>query len=158
MTALLEVADLEVHFRMPYGIAEMASGAARRKVQAVNSVNLALRRGETLGLVGESGCGKTTLGRAILRLVNSTAGSVAFDGTDVLALDREALFAFRRRAQMVFQDPHAALNPKLSVGQTLSEVLRVHEICPAGEVPDRVARLMETAGLSPDLADLADGR
>ena len=153
MTALLEIADLKVHFPMPHGVAEMIAGRQRRVVRAVNGVSLALNRGETLGLVGESGCGKSTLGRAVLRLIEATGGAVRFAGADVLGLDTQALFAFRRRAQMLFQDPHASLNPKLTVGEALAEPLRVHKLCPMGEVGARVARLMETVGLSSDLAD-----
>jgi oligopeptide/dipeptide ABC transporter ATP-binding protein len=152
LTPLLQIQDLEVHFRVPYGLSEMVSGAPRRVVRAVDGVSLELRRGETLGLVGESGCGKSTLGRAVLRLVEPTAGRVLFDGADVLGLDRARLFAFRRRAQMVFQEPHAALNPKLTVAQTLGEALRVHRICAPEAVPGRIEELMATVGLSPDLA------
>jgi peptide/nickel transport system ATP-binding protein len=152
VTPLLQIQDLEVHFRVPYGVADVVSGAPRRVVRAVDGVSLELRRGETLGLVGESGCGKTTLGRAVLRLVEATAGRVLFDGADVLRLDRTGLFAFRRRAQMVFQEPHASLNPKLTVAQTLGEALRVHRICPAAAIPQRIEELMATVGLSADLA------
>jgi oligopeptide/dipeptide ABC transporter ATP-binding protein len=152
VTALLRIEDLKVHFRVPYGIVEMVSRAPRRVVRAVDGVSLDLRRGETLGLVGESGCGKSTLGRAVLRLVEPTAGRVLFDGADVLRLDRAGLFAFRRRAQMVFQEPHASLNPKLTVAQTLGEALRVHRICPSGAIAQRIAQLMATVGLSVDLA------
>ena len=152
MSVLLRLEDLKVHFRVPYGIVDIVSGAPRRMVRAVDGVSLELRRGETLGLVGESGCGKSTLGRAVLRLVEPTAGRVLFDGADVLQLDRPGLFAFRRRAQMVFQEPHASLNPRLTVAQTLGEALRVHRLCPAASIPQRVEELMATVGLSPDLA------
>jgi peptide/nickel transport system ATP-binding protein len=152
VTALLRIEDLEVHFRVPYGIVEMVIRAPRSVVRAVDGVSLELQRGETLGLVGESGCGKSTLGRAVLRLVEPTAGRVLFDGADVLHLDRAGLFAFRRRAQMVFQEPHASLNPRLTVAQTLAEALRVHRICPTGAIPQRIQQLMATVGLSPDLA------
>ena len=123
VTALLRIEDLEVHFRVPYGVVEMIGGAPRRVVRAVDGVSLELRRGETLGLVGESGCGKSTLGRAVLRLIEPTAGRVLFDGDDVLRLDRTGLFAFRRRAQMVFQDPHASLNPRLTVARSVADHL-----------------------------------
>jgi peptide/nickel transport system ATP-binding protein len=152
VSALLQIQDLAVHFRVPYGLVELVSWAPRRVVRAVNGVDLELRRGETLGLVGESGCGKSTLGRAILRLVKATAGRVLFEGKDVLGFDREELIKFRRRAQMVFQDPHASLNPKLTVAQTLAETLHVHKVCSPAERADRIALLMATVGLSPELA------
>jgi peptide/nickel transport system ATP-binding protein len=152
VSALLQVENLAVHFRVPYGMVELVSRAPRRVVRAVNGVDLELRRGETLGLVGESGCGQSTLGRALLRLVNATSGRVLLEGKDVLAFDRGELLAFRRRAQMVFQDPHASLNPKLTVAQTLAEALRVHKVCPPDAIADRVASLMATVGLSPELA------
>jgi peptide/nickel transport system ATP-binding protein len=151
MTALLEVRDLTVHYPLPFGIGEIMTGSRRRVVQAVNGVSLGLERGETLGLVGESGCGKSTLGRAILRLTKAKSGQVLFDGADVLALDKAGLFAFRKRAQMVFQDPHASLNPRLTVAETLAEVLRVHRVCPRDAIDERVPRLLEGVGLSADL-------
>jgi oligopeptide/dipeptide ABC transporter ATP-binding protein len=151
MTALLEVRDLVVHYPLPFGIGEIMTRSARRVVRAVNGVSLGLERGETLGLVGESGCGKSTLGRAILRLTEAKSGQVLFDGTDVLALDRAGLFAFRKRAQIVFQDPHASLNPRLTVAETLAEVLRVHRVCPRDATRERVAQLLDAVGLSAEL-------
>ncbi len=150
MSALLAVEELRVEFRQ--GGLRQLFGAGGGTVHAVNGVSLAGGRGETLGLVGESGCGKTTLGRAMLRLVSASAGKVGFDGRDLSAMDAEALFAFRRRAQMVFQDPYAALNPRLPVGETLAEVFRVHRLCPADAVRREVERLMTSVGLSPELA------
>ena len=151
MTALLDIQDLHVHFPVPRGLADMMVGAPRQQVRAVNGVSLELAQGQTLGLVGESGCGKSTLGRAVLRLTEATSGDVTFDGQSVLGLQGEALLAFRRRAQMVFQDPHASMNPKLTVGQTIAEVLRVHRLCPKDEIDDRVRELVERVGLTPDL-------
>jgi peptide/nickel transport system ATP-binding protein len=151
MTALLEVQDLTVHYPLPFGIGEIMTRSPRRVVQAVSGVNLRLERGETLGLVGESGCGKSSLGRAILRLTEAKSGRVLFDGTDVLALDKAGLFAFRKRAQMVFQEPHASLNPRLTVARTLAEVLRVHRVCPRAAIEARVPELLEAVGLSADL-------
>jgi peptide/nickel transport system ATP-binding protein len=150
MSALIAVEGLRVEFR-ERGLRQLF-GAGGGTVHAVNGISLAVRRGETLGLVGESGCGKSTLGRAMLRLVAPTAGRVAFEGRDLSAMDADALLAFRRRAQMVFQDPYAALNPRLPVGETLAEVFRVHRLCPPGEVRRQVERLMTSVGLSPDLA------
>jgi peptide/nickel transport system ATP-binding protein len=151
MTALLEVRDLTVHYPLPFGIGEIITRSPRRVVQAVSGVNLRLERGETLGLVGESGCGKSSLGRAILRLTEAKSGQVLFDGADVLVLDKTGLFAFHKRAQMVFQEPHASLNPRLTVAETLAEVLRVHRVCPRAAIEARVPELLETVGLSADL-------
>src|SRR5215470_5900129 len=117
MTALLEVRGLEVRYRARSG---------KGQVQAVNGVDLDLAAGETLGLVGESGCGKSTLGRAILALTPASEGSVRFRGTDVLG--KRTPRDYRRKAQMVFQDPFAALNPRMTVYETLAEVLQVHRI------------------------------
>jgi len=152
MSKLLVVENLHVHFPLPQGIVELLSRKPRRIVKAVNGVSFQLAQGQTLGLVGESGCGKTTLSRAMLGLVDIASGRVRFDGIDVFTHDRMTQLSLRRRAQMVFQDPFASLNPKMSVGSTLAEVLKFHRICPAREVPTRVAELMEMVGLSRDLA------
>ena len=146
MSALLEVDDLQVTFGQTT-LAEMVRGR-RRYVRAVDGVSLQVARGETLGLVGESGCGKSTLGRAVLRLVQASGGAVRFDGADVLAMGADELFRFRRKAQMVFQDPFSALNPRLTIGETLAEVFRVHRLCAPSEIGDRMRRLIATVGLS----------
>lgn len=157
MKYLLEVENLKVHFPLPQGIFDLLARRPRRFVKAVNGVSFRLREGQTLGLVGESGCGKSTLSRAMLGLEESATGRVRFDGSDVFGQDRRARFALRRRAQMVFQDPFAALNPKMSVGGALAEVLRFHRVCPAGEVAGRVAELMEMVGLAPEFAPRRPG-
>ena len=151
MSKLLEIENLQVHFPLPQGIVDLLTRKPRRVVKAVNGVSFKLEQGQTLGLVGESGCGKTTLSRAMLGLVEVASGRVCFDGNDVFSQNRTARLALRRRAQMVFQDPYASLNPKMTVGSTLAEVLRFHRICPPREVPARVAELMEMVGLSREL-------
>ncbi|MGK7313146.1 MAG: ABC transporter ATP-binding protein [Candidatus Longimicrobiales bacterium M2_2A_002] len=144
---LLEVRDLEKHFPVGGGFLARPDGVVR----AVDGVSFEIRRGETLGLVGESGSGKTTTGRAILRLIEPTAGSVRFHGEEVTAMDREGLRSFRRRAQVIFQDPYGSLNPRLTVGAAIREVLRVHGLARGSET-DRVRELLEVVGLHPSHA------
>jgi oligopeptide/dipeptide ABC transporter ATP-binding protein len=141
---LLVVRDLHKHFPIRRGMFGRVAG----HVRAVDGVSFDVRRGETLGLVGESGSGKTTTGRALLRLLEPTSGEVSFDGGDVLALDREGLRALRRRAQIVFQDPYASLNPRMPVGSALREVLRVHRLARGGAAERRVAELLDIVGLA----------
>lgn len=121
----------------------------RLVVPAVDDVDLDLHRGEILGLVGESGSGKTTLGRSLLRLVEPTAGSVQFDGVEVLALSRNALRALRRRMQIVFQDPYRSLSPRMQVRALIAEPLRLHRIVAEAEVDDAVSTLLGRVGLEP---------
>ncbi len=151
MSALLEITDLRVDFQRG-SLADVLSGRGRAAVRAVNGVSLSVARGETLGLVGESGCGKSTLARAALRLVAPSGGGIRFDGADVLAMNAAELLKLRRRMQMVFQDPYGSLNPRLTVGAALAEVFRVHRLCPAAEIDDRVLGLMRDVGLPPELA------
>ncbi len=146
---LLSVRGLRKHF--PLGGKLLGRGPA---VKAVDGVSFDLLAGETLGLVGESGCGKSTAGRAILRLIEPTEGEIHFRGEDVLAMDRRRLRALRRQVQIVFQDPYSSLNPRMSVGDMLTEVLRVHQL--GGDRAGRRARvheLLEVVGLSPEHAD-----
>ena len=145
---LLSVEKLKVHFPIRNG----AFGRASGHVYAVDGVTFDLWPGETLGLVGESGCGKSTTGRAILRLLEPTAGSVAFDGQDVRALDRAGLRALRRRAQIVFQDPFGSLNPRMSVGAMLEEALTVHRLHESNR-RGRVIELLERVGLREEHVD-----
>ncbi len=143
--ALLVVRDLEKHFPITGGLLRRTVA----HVKAVDGVTFWIRRGETLGLVGESGSGKTTTGRAILRLIEPSAGRVLFAGEDVLELGERELRRLRRRAQIVFQDPFGSLNPRLTVGDTLLEVLKVHRL--AREDPrGRVAELLRLVGLAPE--------
>jgi oligopeptide/dipeptide ABC transporter ATP-binding protein len=122
-------------------------GRAMGEVRAVDGVTFDVLRGETLALVGESGCGKTTAGRAILRLVEPTAGDVHFDGVDVRALDRESLRGLRRRMQVVFQDPYASLDPRMTIGRTVREGMEVHGLAEGPEADRRTGRLLEEVGL-----------
>lgn len=142
--ALVEVQGVSMRFPIKRGIFSKISG----HVQAVNDVSFCIRHGEILGLVGESGCGKSTLGRIILRLLKPTAGSVTFDGIDITQLRGAALTSFRKRAQIIFQDPHASLNPRMSVGNAIREALMVHDIVPAAARDDRVAELLDIVGLN----------
>ena len=145
---LVEVRDLITHFSRRAGLL----GTRKETVQAVNGVSLEVARRETLGLVGESGCGKTTLGRTILRLIERTSGEVRFDGEDVFGLDPEALRRLRRRMQIIFQDPYASLNPRMSIGRAVREGIEVHRLASGREAERRVAALLEEVGLSTDAA------
>ncbi len=140
---LLEVRDLVTHFVRRVGL----FGTGREVVQAVNGVSLDVGARETLGLVGESGCGKTTLGRTILRLVERTSGEVRFDGQDVFALEPAALRRMRRRMQIVFQDPDGSLNPRLSIGRAVREGIEVHHLAQGDEAERRVEALLAEVGL-----------
>lgn len=143
---LLEVRDLKVHFPVKSGF----FGSSKDVVKAVDGVSFTVRPGETLGLVGESGCGKTTTGRAILRLVEPTAGTITFDGKDVRSLGSSELKSLRRDFQIIFQDPYSSLNPRLSVGSAIMEVLDVHGIGEnAKDRKDRVLYLLDKVNLLP---------
>jgi oligopeptide/dipeptide ABC transporter ATP-binding protein len=147
---LLQAGDLAKHFPVRRGIVFPREVG---RIHAVDGVSLTLQRGETLAIVGESGCGKSTLGRLLLRLIEPTAGSLSFDGIDVLSLDRPALRALRRRMQMIFQDPFASLHPRLSVGRILAEPIELHLKLPPGRVRERVQELLSVVGLAPYHAD-----
>ena len=142
---LLAVRDLKKHFPIRKGLFAKTVG----HVKAVDGVSFDLAKGEVLGLVGESGCGKTTTGRVILRLIEATAGSVMFEGQDVLALGKRDLRAMRRRMQIVFQDPYSSLNPRLTVGSMIEEALAIHNLAKGAKAKERVAELLTLVGLSP---------
>lgn len=126
---------------------------AKGQLHAVDDVNITIKRGETLGLVGESGCGKSTLGRVVIRLLEATGGQVLFGGEDILALSKENLRNHRKKAQMVFQDPYSSLNPRLTVEQLISEPLRIHKVHPSdADLQAHVKKLMDTVGLAQRLA------
>jgi oligopeptide transport system ATP-binding protein len=147
---LLSVRNLTKHFPLPSGI----FGRSHSAVKAVDGVSFDLYEGETLGLVGESGCGKTTTGRAILRLIEPTSGEIRFRGRDVRAMGEQELRGLRRQAQIVFQDPFSSLNPRMRVGNVLDEVLRVHRLGGnAAGRRKRIRELMDTVGLLPEHAD-----
>lgn len=138
------------HLSKTFPVKGQGKGAA---LHAVSGVDLAVYEGETLALVGESGCGKSTLGRLLLGLLLPTQGQVFFDGQDLAALPPARLRALRRQMQLVFQDTAAALNPRWTVGQSLAEPLRIHNLCPRGEYATRGAALLTQVGLAPDLLD-----
>jgi oligopeptide/dipeptide ABC transporter ATP-binding protein len=144
---LLEVRDLKKHFPIYKGVFSRAAG----QVRAVDGVSFHIDRGETLGLVGESGCGKSTAGRTLLRLLEPTAGQILIGGEDITALDAKALLPFRRRMQMIYQDPYASLNPRMTAGDIVGEPLAIHRACPSNERQDRVAALFTRVGLRPAL-------
>jgi oligopeptide transport system ATP-binding protein len=147
---LLEVRDLVKHFSVGGGL----FGGRAGTVRAVDGVSFTLRRGETLGLVGESGCGKTTTGRCILQLERPTSGQVVFEGRELGALSDTELRPMRRRMQVIFQDPYASLNPRMTVGQILAEPLAVHGVVPDRQARrDRVRDLLSRVGLLPQHAD-----
>ncbi len=152
-TPLLEVQDLVKHFPVRANpLAALRRGVPPRAVHAVDGVSFEVAVGETLGLVGESGCGKTTTGRLVLRAIEPTRGRIVFEGEDITALPASRLLPFRSKAQIVFQDPYSSLNPRMTVGAMVSEPIRVHRIGEGAEVEARVRGLLDMVGLSPEYA------
>ena len=149
MTALLEVDELKKHFPVKQGLFSRVSG----HVYAVDGVSFHIDRGETLGLVGESGCGKSTVGRTLLKLLEPTAGRIRVHGKDITDLDRARMFPYREQMQMIYQDPYASLNPRMSAGDIVREPLVIHQVGTRHEREDRVASLFERVGLRPEHMD-----
>jgi oligopeptide transport system ATP-binding protein len=146
---LLRVEDLKMHFPVYEGVFRRQVG----EIKAVDGITFDVRRGETLGLVGESGCGKSTTGRAILQLYKPTAGAIYLDGEDLIELHGKALRQRRRKMQMIFQDPYASLNPRMTIGEIVAEPLEVHNIARGKEKSERVAYLLQVVGLNPQYAN-----
>jgi len=140
---LLEVNNLKKYFPMK----------GHRTLKAVDDLSFSIARGETLGLVGESGCGKTTVGRTLIRLYEPTGGKMSFDGVDVFALPEKKMLPVRRQMQMIFQDPYSSLNPRMTVAEIISEPLEVHQIASGKAAEDRVSELLEMVGLSKEHAN-----
>ena len=146
---LLSVRDLSKHYARKSGL----FGEAKTPVRAVDGVSFDVNPGETLGLVGESGCGKTTTGRAILRLIEPTAGQVRFDGADVLALKSAELRRLRRKMQIIFQDPFSSLNPRMTIGAIVREGLTIHRLAEGADADKRVRQLLDEVGLRAEYAN-----
>jgi len=149
MTPLLEVDGLVKHFTVTKGFPRPVTTTVR----AVDGVSFSVRRGEAYGLVGESGCGKSTVARAVLRLIEPDSGTVRFDGADVRAARGEALARLRQRMQIIFQDPYSSLNPRQTIGQALTEPMRVHRLASGRAARDRAAALLDEVGMPPSALD-----
>ena len=148
---LIEVKDLKMHFPVTEGIFIQSVTA---HVKAVDGINFKIMKGETLGLVGESGCGKTTTGRCILKLEDPTSGEIIFHGQDLMNLDDKEMIEVRKRIQVIFQDPFSSLNPRMKIGDIIAEPMRVHDIIPDEDARnDRVVELLTTCGLKANFAD-----
>ena len=141
---LLEVRNLKKYYSVKSGFLNKD----RRSVKSVNGINLSVKQGEILGIVGESGCGKSTFGRSILRLIEPTSGEVIFEGTNICGLKKEEMRLKRREMQIVFQDPGASLNPRLTVGEIIGEPLEVFHICEGKEKEERIYKLMDLVGIN----------
>ncbi|HOV64543.1 MAG TPA: dipeptide/oligopeptide/nickel ABC transporter ATP-binding protein, partial [Spirochaetia bacterium] len=148
-TPLLRVRNLVKHFPVKLG----AFGERSAIVRAIDDISFDIYRGETLGLVGESGCGKSTTGFSVLQLYKPTSGRIEFDGTDLTKLTEKELRPLRKKIQIVFQDPYSTLNPRMTIGDALAEPLKVHGLCPKNTIRDRVKKLLTDVGLTPNAAN-----
>ena len=147
-STIVELENVTKHFPVKHGV----FSRARARVHAVEDISLTVRAGETLGIVGESGCGKSTTARLMLRLIDPTAGTIRFDGQDITRLPQRGLRPLRREMQMIFQDPYASLNPRKTVEQIVGQPFRIHRGVPRGEAKLRIKELLEVVGLSPEHA------
>ena len=142
--SLLEVKDLKKHFPIKHGLLSKIVG----RVYAVDGISLSIARKQTLGLVGESGCGKTTAGKTILKLLEPTSGSISYDGQDITTYDRRAMKSFRRKMQIIFQDPFSSLNPRHTVSSLIAAPLEIHRLARGKQVQERIAHLLQKVGLA----------
>lgn len=145
---LLEINNLKMYFPVKAGILNKTVN----HVKAVDDVSFAIKKGETLGLVGESGCGKTTTGRAIIKLYEPTAGQIIYDGVDIAGLNGKKMSPYRRKMQMIFQDPYASLDPRMTVGDIIGEAIDIHKLMAGKEREDRIQYLLERVGLNSEHA------
>jgi oligopeptide/dipeptide ABC transporter ATP-binding protein len=153
LAPLIAVRDLAMTFARPRTVLDRLTGRPAKIVRALNGVSFSVKRGETLGIVGESGCGKSTLARCLVRLYQPDAGRIDYGGVNVLALDGAERRAYNRRVQMVFQDPYSSLNPRMTVRQTLAEAIGFHNLRQGDAVGQRVAELLDLVRLPSDAAD-----
>ena len=156
-TPLLEVDHLCKWFPQKQSMGDALTRKEKKYLKAVNDVSFQIFKGENLGLVGESGCGKSTLARTIMRLYEPTSGTVKVNGVDISHMKGSELRKFRPQMQMIFQDPYSSLNPRMSVYDTVAEMLKVHKIVPDSEIPAQVEKLLTMSGLTMDIADRFPG-